>query len=73
MIALIQHDDRYMNTDDDRCDADTYERIRCRRRREFPVRLCASRTRARKKSRGGAAARMKSRMFNGAHRRRRAA
>lgn len=58
--------------DDNAPEFTTFERITHRRDGDCPVRSHMSRTRARMRSRGGPAARRKSRIFNGAHRRLRA-
>jgi hypothetical protein len=68
MIAFARQDE----TDivDDWSDLDTFEPIR-RRGGELPVRSHASRIKARRRSRGSAAARLKARSMNGVHRRHR--
>ena len=71
MIAFLRHDAR--NLSNEWADLDTFEPMRRPRRSEFPARSSVSQTRARQRSRGRAAARLKARAFNGAHRRGRGA
>jgi hypothetical protein len=69
MIAIINDScDRAPDLDDAQ-ESISFERFTYRRHREFPVRSQASRTRAQRRSRGGAAARQKSASFNGVNRR----
>ena len=72
MIAIASNADRDQ-TDDPWSDLDKFEPIRHRRGGEFPVHSHASRTRARIRSRGHTAAKLRAPSFNGVHRRRIAA
>jgi len=69
MIAPMYATEHYDSQFDESLDADRFERFTYRRGGDFPVRSHASRTRARMRDRGTAAARSKSRSFNGANRR----
>ena len=69
MIAVMDENDRYEDTFDDAAEIGGMERFTHRRRGAFPVRSHAARSRARMRSRGGAAARQKARTINGACRR----
>jgi hypothetical protein len=73
MIAVTNRNDHYETAFDDLAEMGGIERFTYRRNSEFPVQSSAARTRARKRSRGSAAARLKSRSFPGAHRCARAA
>jgi len=70
MTIWTQQSGNYRDESDELQEQDRFERISYRRDGECPVRSHASRTRARMRSRGGAAARQKGRTINGAHRRR---
>ncbi len=69
MFAVMDENDRYENAFDDSTEVGGIERFTHRRRGEFPVRSSAARIKARVRSRGGAAAKLKARAFNGPHRR----
>ena len=72
MIAVMNENDRYDNEFDDFAEVGGIERFTYRRNCGNPVGSTAARAKARKRSRGGAAARHKSQSFPGAHRRMRA-
>jgi hypothetical protein len=72
MIAVINENERHKNAFDDFSELGGIERFTYRRNSAIPVASNSARARARKRSRGGAAARLKARSFQGAHRRTRA-
>jgi hypothetical protein len=72
MTIWNQKSGNEQNATDEFQDAERFERITHRRDGACPVRSHLSRTRARMRSRGGPAARRKSREYHGAHRRLRA-
>lgn len=69
MTTWISSADGSRRDFDESFDADRFEKITHRRDGEWGVRSDASRTRARMRSRGTAAARQKARSFNGVNRR----
>jgi hypothetical protein len=69
MISTFSTNDRYANTWDEAEEQSGFERFRYRSHGEYPVRSHASRSRAKMRSLGGAAARRKARTFNGVNRR----
>lgn len=69
MIATVNESDRFEGQLDNASETDRFEHFTYRRRGEFPVRSHAARTRAKMRSRGTSASRIKARTFNGANRR----